>query len=92
MDRRLTTRYDALGDILYIDVVAPYAEQHSDMLSDYVVARSNPRTADIENLELLFFMRTLTKEGKYELPVLARLWADPAGLGTAKLGLGRRAS
>lgn len=77
MDRPVKTRYDALGDILYIDLVEPYAGQETDMLSDYVIARTNPRTGEVENLELLFFVRTLNEEGKYELPLLAHLIPSP---------------
>lgn len=73
----VATRYDAVGDILYVDLVEPYAEQESDMLSDYVVARSNPSTGEVENLELLFFVRTLTEEGRYDLPLLAHLLPSP---------------
>lgn len=68
MEKKLTIRYDEIGDILYIDVVTPYAEQDSEMLEDEVVARLNPRTGDIETLEILFFSKRLS--GKVvELPV-----------------------
>lgn len=47
--------YDDVGDILYIDLVEPYEEQESDMISDTVIVRTNPDTARVESLEFLFF-------------------------------------
>jgi hypothetical protein len=69
----LTLDYDAVGDILYVNVVAPYASQESDMVSDYVVARSNPETCHIENLEILFFLERVRKGEKIDLPVSAEM-------------------
>lgn len=48
MGDKLTFRYDREGDILYVDRVAPYAEQESEELEDGVVARLNPRTGDVK--------------------------------------------
>jgi hypothetical protein len=35
----------------------PYAEQESEELGDEVIARLNPQTGDIENIEVLFSRR-----------------------------------
>lgn len=51
---KLTFRYDREADILYIDKLPPYAEQESEELRDEVVARLNPKTGEVENLEVLF--------------------------------------
>jgi len=69
----LSLDYDAIGDILYVNVVAPYAAQESDMVSNYVVARSNPETGHIENLEILFFLERVRKGEKTDLPVSAEM-------------------
>jgi hypothetical protein len=43
------------GDILYIDKCRPYAERVSAELPDEVVARANPRTGEVESLEVMSF-------------------------------------
>lgn len=73
METRLTFRYDRAADILYIDKTAPYAEQESEELEDDIVARFNPTTGDIENLEVLFFSTRLLRQDLFELPVIANL-------------------
>lgn len=70
MAKSLTFAYDRIGDILSIDFngVRPYAEQESDHLNgDEVVARFNPVTGEVENLEILFFNARMRKEGRLTL-------------------------
>ena len=55
MESKLTFNCDREADILYIDVRPPYAEQESQELGDGVVARLNPQTGEVENLEVMFF-------------------------------------
>lgn len=50
MVRRLTFQYDREADILYINLVPPYAAQESEELGDDIIARLNPKTGKIENL------------------------------------------
>jgi len=69
MDKKLTFNYDRLADILYINKVAPYAEQGSDELGDEIIARFNPKTGEIENLEVLFFSIRLLRSELFSLPV-----------------------
>lgn len=73
MEAKLTFRYDREGDILYIDKRPPYAEQESEELGDDVIARLNPDTGDIENLEVLFFSTRLLRGDTFEVPVSASL-------------------
>ncbi len=61
MDAKLTFKYDREADILYINKCPPYAEQESEELGDEVVARLNPATGEIENLEVLFFSASSPK-------------------------------
>ena len=68
-DRRLVFRYDQEGDILYIDQCPPYAEQESEEIGDEIVARLNPDSGAIENLEILFFSKRLTTDEQIELPI-----------------------
>ncbi len=70
MDAKLTFRYDREGDILYIDKCPPCAEQESE---DEVVARLNPDTGEVENLEILFFSTRLLRSELFNLPVEAEL-------------------
>lgn len=52
---------------------APYAEQESEELGDEVIARLNPATGEVENLEVLFFSTRLLRSDLLELPVTADL-------------------
>ncbi len=67
--KKVTVRYDRTGDILYIDKCLPYAEQESDEIGDEIVARFNPDSGDIENLEVLFFSKRLMASEALELPI-----------------------
>jgi hypothetical protein len=73
MGAKLTFKYDRESDILYIDKCPPYAEQISEELGDDVIARLNPSTAEVENLEVLFFSTRLLRTDLIELPVTATL-------------------
>ena len=79
MAQELTFQYDCEADILYINTVPPYAEQESEELDDEIVARLNPQTGKIENLEVLFFTSRLLRSELFSLPVVADLrHAEPA--------------
>lgn len=73
MDAKLTFQYDREADILYIGKCPPYPEQESEELGDEVIARLNPKTGDVENLEVLFFSTRLLRSDAIELPVTADL-------------------
>lgn len=60
-------------DILYINKREPYREQESEELGDDVIARLNPQTGEIENIELLFFSRRLKQSQLFEVPIKADL-------------------
>ena len=51
----------------------PSREQESEERGDDVVARLNPDTGEIENVEVLFFSTRLLRENLFELPVTADL-------------------
>ncbi len=73
MEPKLTFRYDREGDILYLDKRSPYKEQESQELGDDVVVRVNPRTGEVENLEVLFFTARLQRDERLDLPINADL-------------------
>lgn len=73
MAQKLTFQYDREGDILYINTVAPYAEQESEELGDEVIARLNPQTRKVENIEVLFFTSRLLRKEWFSLPISADL-------------------
>lgn len=73
MAPKLTFKYDREADILYIDKRPPYAEQETEELGDEVVARLNPETNEVENLEVLFFSTRLLRSDLFELPITADL-------------------
>ena len=76
METRLTFEYDAVGDILYINKVKPYAEQESEELEYNIVVRRNPRTDAVENLEILFFTRWLLQDSPLKANNLIELFAE----------------
>ncbi|MFP4298602.1 MAG: DUF2283 domain-containing protein [Spirulinaceae cyanobacterium] len=69
MDKNLTFHYDKVGDIFYIDICSPYPEQESEEIGDEIVARLNPQSGEVENLEILFFSKRLEEENSWQLPV-----------------------
>ncbi|NMF82157.1 DUF2283 domain-containing protein [Nodosilinea sp. P-1105] len=73
MAEKLTFRYDKVGDILYIDQCSPYPEQESEEIGDEIVARLNPNSGEVENLEILFFSKRLLGSDLLELPLVASL-------------------
>ena len=73
MDQKLTFKYDRAADIMYINKKPPYSEQESEELGDEVIARINPNTGEVENLEVLFFSTRFLREDFLELPILADL-------------------
>ena len=73
METKLTFRYAREGDLLHIDKCPPYAEQESEELPDEVVARLNPQTGEVENLEVLLFSTRLLRDDLFELPVTGNL-------------------
>ena len=73
MGAKLSFKYDREADILHIDKCPPYREQESEELGDDVIARLNPKTGEIENLEVLFFSTRLLRGEILEVPVEAEL-------------------
>ncbi|WP_017297036.1 DUF2283 domain-containing protein [Nodosilinea nodulosa] len=73
MAEKLTFRYDKIGDILYIGNCKPYPEQESEEIGDEIVARLNPDSGEIENLEILFFSQRFLNTDLLELPIIANL-------------------
>ena len=71
MDKSLKFRYDKVGDILYIDTCLPYVEQESEEIGDEVIARLNPASGEVENLEILFFSKRLENSTLLTLPIVA---------------------
>ena len=71
METSLRLEYDREGDILHIDTRPPYANQITEELGDDVVARLNPATGEVENLELLFFSSRLADRDVFDLPLHA---------------------
>jgi uncharacterized protein YuzE len=72
MAEKMIFRYDREADILYIDRRAPYAEQESEEVGDDVIARFNPDTGDVENIEVLFFSTRLLRSDIFEIPFAIR--------------------
>ena len=71
MGAKLRFEYDREGDVLYINKCDPYPEQESEELGDDVVARLNPKTGDVENVEVLFFSTRLSRKDFFEIPLIA---------------------
>lgn len=62
-----------MARVLHIDRRPPY--QESEELGDEVIARMNPETGEIENLEILFFSPRRLRSDLLAMPVGAdRRW------------------
>ena len=79
METALTVEYDKAGDILYLGKTKPYPEQESEELDYGVVARLNPQTHNLQNLEILFFSARVAKGETVHLPVTAEFHLPKAG-------------
>jgi uncharacterized protein YuzE len=66
MGVKLSFKYDRDADILHIDKHSPYPEQESEELGDEVIARLNPDTGEVENLDVLFFSTRLLRSELFE--------------------------
>ena len=73
MGAKLSFKYDRDADILHIDKRSPYPEQESEELGDEVIARLNPDTGEVENVEILFFSTRLPRKKLFELPISSEL-------------------
>ena len=73
MDERVSIHYDRTGDIRPIDLRPPYAAQECEEIGDEILARLNPQTNAIENLEILFFSKRLLAGETLKLNLLANL-------------------
>jgi uncharacterized protein YuzE len=71
MEAKLKATYDREADILRFDKVKPYPDQETEELGDDIIVRMNPKTNEIENIEVLFFSTRLLREDVFEIPVLA---------------------
>jgi len=71
MDKGLNFHYDREGDILYINTRAAYPEQESEELDDEVIVRLNPKSNEVENIEILFFSSRLLRTNDIDLPLEA---------------------
>ena len=69
----LCFEYDDFGDILYISKIKSYKEQESDEIQDGVIARINPKTHEIESIEILSFKQRLALNHSFSLPIIAKL-------------------
>ena len=69
-------RYDREADILFINKIPPYPEQESEEIGDDVIVRMNPKTDEIENIEVLFFSTRLLRSDLLELPFNADFRID----------------
>ncbi|MGP8329794.1 MAG: DUF2283 domain-containing protein [Methanosarcinaceae archaeon] len=76
MGTKLSFQYDRMSDILYINTRSPYPEQESEELDNEIIARFNPETDEIENLEILFFSTRLLRKDIFELPISVNMKLD----------------
>jgi hypothetical protein len=73
MGAKLSFKDDRNADILHIDKRSPDPEQESEELGDEVIARLNPDSGKVENLDVLFFSTRLLRSELFELPISAEL-------------------
>ena len=71
MEEKLTFKYDREADILYVNRKPPYPEQEAEEVGDDIIVRVNPRSGEVENIEILFFSTRLLRNDVIEIPVTA---------------------
>ena len=71
LDATLTIKYDRDSDTLTIDLCEQYAKQNPLGIDSEDVARLNPETGEIENLEIRRFKARSERDGAVVLPVNA---------------------
>ena len=71
MEAQLIVEYDRTGKSLYLGKTSPHPEQESEEIDYGVVARLNPQSGEIENLEILFFSTRVSSGEPLRLPVFA---------------------
>jgi len=76
MEEKLTFKYDREADILYINRKPPYPEQESEEVGDDIIARVNPKSGEVENVEILFFSTRLLRDNVFEVPVVFKNVAE----------------
>jgi uncharacterized protein YuzE len=79
MAEKMIFKYDREADILYINKREPYPEQESEELGDDLIARFNPDTGDVENVEVLFFSTRLLRSDIFEIPFIMRQKEEKTG-------------
>ncbi len=73
MAEKLKITYDRIDDVLHIDKVAPYPEQGSERIDEDVVVRLNPRTGEVENIEIRYYFERISRGDVLELPLSANI-------------------
>ena len=68
--KKLTFKYDREADILNINRKPPYPEQESEEVGDDIIMRINPKTCEVENVEILFFSTRLLRDDVFEVPII----------------------
>lgn len=82
MEAHLRIKLDRDSDTLHIDTCARYSAQESEELGDDIVARFNPKTGEIEGLDVLFFSHRILAGDLIDLPITAGLrLTSPSGRG-----------
>lgn len=66
---------DNEGDILIISKRDSYVEQICRDLGDEIIVRSNPRTAEIELIQIMNFSERFAKNDVFELPIVAEFYS-----------------
>lgn len=69
MATKLTVEYDAVGDILYLDILEPSDLQVLIEVSPGAMLRKNSLTGAVEGIELAGLTRRIGAPGAIEVPV-----------------------
>lgn len=79
----LKVTYDEVGDILYLDTVAPYEGQVTRPIGEGVIVRCHPQSGAVENVEVWAFTSRAKGKDGIDLPILARLATAGLPIGTS---------
>lgn len=69
MDAKLTFDYSTTADVLCIQKCPSYRGQETEEIDDFIIARFNPDTDEIEYLEILFVSKRIVSRDPFRLNI-----------------------
>ena len=86
-EKNIQIGIDNEADILLILKKETYREQICEEVDDEIVVRMNPRTGQVEAIQIMNFSERFAKNDLFELPIVAEFFLSKALKSQAETGL-----